>query len=228
MIDPLQTPSFQPPGGRIPDNGRAALRMASGDPERMAGSIPVWEKKPSAQSEIVQNLSEAVRAREENGGFPAALTYAADEASAADAEDEFGFWDIIDMVNPLQHVPIINHLYRDITGDEIKPASKIIGGSLFGGMAGGAGAIANVIVEYETGRDITGNVTALMATGERPVFRSAAATPARAIETALSDVKDLPGTALAFADMGQTKKGRAWQYMTGDPERMAGSIAVYK
>jgi len=229
MIDPLQTPSFQPPA-QNPAGSRAALRMVSGDPERMAGSVPVWEKRSSAQDEIAQNLSEASRAQEENGSFSSALTYAENEASAAGAEDEFGFWDLVDMENPLQHIPIVNHLYRDITGDEIKPASKIIGGSLFGGIAGGAGALANVIVEYETGRDITGNVVAMMATGEKPAFRSAAANPARAIETALTDVKDLPGTALAFADMGQAKAGkeRAWQYVTGDPERMAGGIAVYK
>lgn len=226
MIDPLQTLSFQPPD-RNPDGGRAVLRMVSGDPERMAGSVPVWEKKPSAQNGIAQTLSEAARAQNENDSFSSALAYVENETSAAGAEDEFGFWDIVDMVNPLQHVPVVNYLYRDITGDEIKPASKIIGGSLFGGMAGGAGALANVIVEYETGRDITGNVVAMVATGEKPAFRSAAANPARAIETALSDVQDLPGTALAFADMGQAKKERAWQYVTGDPERMAGSIAVY-
>lgn len=227
MIDPLQTPSFQPPGRDL-DGGRAILRMVSGDPERMAGSIPVWEKNSSAQSGIAQTLSEAVRTREESGSFSSVLTYAENETFTADAEDEFGFWDIVDMVNPLQHVPIVNHLYRDITGDEIKPASKIVGGSLFGGIAGGAGALANVIVEYETSRDITGNIVAMMATGEKPAFRSAAVNPVRAIETALADVKDLPGTALAFADMGQARKERAWQYVTGDPERMAGGIAVYK
>lgn len=57
-------------------------------------------------------------------------------------EDGFTFGDIIDIVNPLQHIPIVNNIYRKITGDTIAPAMEIAGGALFGGPIG---AIASVV-----------------------------------------------------------------------------------
>jgi hypothetical protein len=53
-------------------------------------------------------------------------------------EDGFTFGDLIDIVNPLQHIPIINSIYRKITGDTIAPAMEIAGGALFGGPLGAA------------------------------------------------------------------------------------------
>ena len=53
-------------------------------------------------------------------------------------EDGFTFGDIIDIVNPLQHIPIISNIYRKITGDVIAPAMEIAGGALFGGPLGAA------------------------------------------------------------------------------------------
>ncbi|MEM7304206.1 MAG: hypothetical protein AAF372_01625 [Pseudomonadota bacterium] len=57
-------------------------------------------------------------------------------------EDGFNFRDIIDIINPLQHIPIINSAYRKMTGDTIAPAMKIVGGALFGGPIG---AVASII-----------------------------------------------------------------------------------
>ena len=44
--------------------------------------------------------------------------------------------DFIDIINPLQHIPIVGTLYRNITHDEIKAPSRILGGGLFGGIVG--------------------------------------------------------------------------------------------
>ena len=33
-------------------------------------------------------------------------------------EDGFDFWDVLDVINPLQHIPFVNTLYREMTGDE--------------------------------------------------------------------------------------------------------------
>ncbi len=57
-------------------------------------------------------------------------------------EDGFTFGDIIDIVNPLQHIPIVSNIYRKITGDTIAPAMEIAGGALFGGLIG---AIASIV-----------------------------------------------------------------------------------
>lgn len=69
-------------------------------------------------------------------------------------EDGFGFDDFIDMINPLQHLPVISTIYREATGDEIAPGARIVGGALFGGPVGLAVAIANTAVEEASGKDI--------------------------------------------------------------------------
>lgn len=61
-------------------------------------------------------------------------------------DDGLTFDDVLDVVNPLQHIPIIGHLYRKITGDEIDPASKLAGATLYGGPIGAALSVASSIV----------------------------------------------------------------------------------
>lgn len=58
-------------------------------------------------------------------------------------EDGFTFGDIIDIVNPLQHIPIVSNIYRKITGDVIAPAMEIAGGALFGGPLGAAMSVVS-------------------------------------------------------------------------------------
>jgi hypothetical protein len=68
-------------------------------------------------------------------------------------DDGFGFKDVLDILNPLQHIPIISSIYRAVTGDEIAAAPRAIGGAIFGGPVGLVAAIGNEIMEAETGRD---------------------------------------------------------------------------
>ncbi|MBO6561679.1 MAG: hypothetical protein JJ959_14145 [Nisaea sp.] len=75
-------------------------------------------------------------------------------------EDGFGFDDFIDIVNPLQHLPFISTLYRELTGDSIAPAARMAGGTLYGGPAGMIASVANVFVEAEAGADIGGTMVA--------------------------------------------------------------------
>jgi hypothetical protein len=65
----------------------------------------------------------------------------------------FTFFDFLDIVNPLQHIPVVSTLYRSLTGDEIDPGAKIAGGTLFGGPVGAAISIADVAMEESTGQD---------------------------------------------------------------------------
>ncbi|HCZ12942.1 MAG TPA: hypothetical protein DHV16_12065, partial [Nitrospiraceae bacterium] len=46
------------------------------------------------------------------------------------------FGDILDIVNPLQHIPVVSTVYRSETGDKISPGSRIIGGAIFGQLFG--------------------------------------------------------------------------------------------
>ena len=77
-------------------------------------------------------------------------------------EDGFGFDDFLDIINPLQHIPGISSLYREITGDEISPGSRMIGGTIYGGALGMAASFVNSTIEQATGLDIGGNVIAFL------------------------------------------------------------------
>ena len=64
--------------------------------------------------------------------------------------DGFDFGDLLDVINPLQHLPVISSIYRTLTGDEISPASRLAGGALFGGPVGFASAFVTAVIEDAT------------------------------------------------------------------------------
>ena len=120
-----------------------------------------------------------------DGDFdPAAWAASAKAAPPADSQPSPGepdvlfgkegitFHDVLEMVNPLQHLPIIGTIYRELTGDEPKPGVRLVGGALFGGPVGLIGAGINNAIEYHTGRDIGGEIIAVV-TG-RPMMTDAA------------------------------------------------------
>ncbi len=69
-------------------------------------------------------------------------------------KDGFTFFDFLDIINPLQHIPVISTIYRSITGDQLDPGSRIAGATLFGGPLGGALASLDVAIKHKTGLDI--------------------------------------------------------------------------
>lgn len=76
--------------------------------------------------------------------------------------DEPTVWDLLDFVNPLQHIPVVNLIYRELTGDKIGALPQIVGGALLGGPVGALSAIVNVAVQETTGKDIGGQVMAML------------------------------------------------------------------
>ena len=73
----------------------------------------------------------------------------------------FSFRDFIDIINPLQHIPIVSTIYRNVTHDEIKAPARILGGGLFGGIIGAVAGLINSISDKLTGKDIGDHVVAL-------------------------------------------------------------------
>ena len=116
-------------------------------------------------------------------------------------ESDFSFGDLLDIFNPLHHIPIVGNIYRELTGDEINGTARIVGGGLFGGPMGMISAAFNQIFEDATGRDMAETALAV-ATGQEIGGRSdsdlAAAepqqtlqdAPAETVATATSDVTD--------------------------------------
>lgn len=72
------------------------------------------------------------------------------------------FKDVLDTINPLEHIPIISNIYQAITGDTPSTGSQLAGGALFGGPLGFAASLFNVILKNTTGADVTGNIMAVI------------------------------------------------------------------
>lgn len=170
---------------------------------RMGGSVPAWVKADTAQSQVIRNLAQAEAS---DPSFKTALSYQVQEP-AKTKDEEFGFYDLLDMINPLQHIPVVNHLYRKLTGDEIKSAPMVIGGAIFGGPIGVASGLANVIVREETGKDIAGNALGFLR-GDKPQMKKQIPDdPEKRLAAALAGTRpdDLPVSLLAFTDRGLAK-----------------------
>jgi hypothetical protein len=126
---------------------------------------------------------------------------------------ELSFSDFLDIINPLQHIPIIGTIYRAITGDEISPSARIFGGFLFGGPLGFVAAAANVIADEASGQDLGETaLAALIGDDTVPDVQTAQATSASA--------NDAP---LEAAALTQIPQDQAAATATGPTARTAGT-----
>jgi hypothetical protein len=77
----------------------------------------------------------------------------------------FSFHDVLDTLNPLQHLPVISTLYRWVTGDEPGNVASIVGDTLYGGPIGLAAGLFTAAFKAETGKE-PGEMVASAITGE--------------------------------------------------------------
>ncbi|MBF0283380.1 MAG: hypothetical protein HQL51_02875 [Magnetococcales bacterium] len=94
--------------------------------------------------------------------------------AAGKTEEGFGFGELLDILNPLHHLPGISTLYQKFSGDEIGNGARVIGGTLFGGLFGGVGFLAgmaassaNVALREVTGKDVGEHLFAFAASDPR-------------------------------------------------------------
>ncbi|EKE70579.1 hypothetical protein [Gallaecimonas xiamenensis] len=52
--------------------------------------------------------------------------------------------DLADLANPLQHIPLVSDYYQQWTGDTQGYVPQLLGGTLYGGALGGAGALMDI------------------------------------------------------------------------------------
>lgn len=81
--------------------------------------------------------------------------------SASGGAWDFSFHNLLSIINPLQHLPVIGTIYRAITGDTIGTPEKIAGDTLYGGLWGAVASLANSAFQAVTGKDIGDTVLAL-------------------------------------------------------------------
>jgi hypothetical protein len=84
------------------------------------------------------------------------------DALWSDKKKGFTFSDLLDIVNPLQHLPVIGTIYRAVTGDEISLGARIVGGALYGGPVGVMGEAALAAADQAVGGDAGGKFLAFV------------------------------------------------------------------
>jgi len=104
------------------------------------------------------------------------------------------FETLVDTVNPLQHIPGVGAVYREVTGDTANPVASMAGGFLFGGPVGLAAGAASSFLEMLTGKSLLGNAMAL--------FSGDDAKPGNSSTPAQSIAANADGDLLGGADRG--------------------------
>jgi len=80
------------------------------------------------------------------------MSYEEEQELSHVAKTNLTFLDIVDAVNPLQHIPLISSIYRNISGDSISEVPKFVGGALYGGPLGLVAALGSYIIKAEASR----------------------------------------------------------------------------
>jgi hypothetical protein len=129
------------------------------------------------------------------------------ERSRPWAGDEFSFHDVLDTINPLQHLPIVSTIYRYLTGDTIGNLPRIAGDTLYGGPLGFVTGLLGATVKQESGSDIGEHVLAMITGGDggksgvpadgQAALASAAGAPVRAAGVPASATVAGPGDGAA-------------------------------
>ena len=111
--------------------------------------------------------------------------------------DGFTFGDVVDMFNPMHHLPVISKYYREQTHDDASEGSRLVGGALFGGLIGGVTglltSVANSAIRHEAHQDMSEQLLAIA-------------------EEAIEDITSSPEKELLkseFADIDSLNKGSA-------------------
>ena len=106
-----------------------------------------------------------------------------------DKEEGLSFGDLLDIINPLQHIPVISTIYRMVTGDEIGVGARLAGGALFGGPLGLAAAGTIAAIEEISGNTVENHIATLWDSGTEdgvPAPRIASTMAPKPIQTAQS------------------------------------------
>ncbi|MBU6443730.1 MAG: hypothetical protein KGR48_07440 [Alphaproteobacteria bacterium] len=147
----------------------------------------------------------AAAAKAQHSAPAAAIAQTAATAQSTKAADPGFFSDLLDIINPLQHIPVVSTLYRAVTGDKIQPLEQLAGDTLYGGVLGLAASAANLAFKEITGKDVGDTVLAFaenLGGSDTPAAVASTAAPA-ATAAASGPPQPLIGAKLA-ADIAQS------------------------
>jgi hypothetical protein len=179
-------------------------------------SVPVTPPGPAPRAAETRTPSDEVDLYAEANAFSEA-DWAGPEMTDLFGEDGLDFRDFLDVINPLHHLPVVGTVYRALTGDELAPAPRVIGGTLFGGIAGFVSSLANAVLENETGHDMGDTVLALFS-DDTPAPANIAATTIPLPETGrTAETAQRPANAPTAAAQASTPPGTATAIPTAVP-----------
>lgn len=121
---------------------------------------------------------------------------AAQTAATSDSGKSF-FDDLLDVVNPLQHLPIVGTVYRAMTGDKIGDVEKVAGDTLYGGPLGLASSLADLAFEKITGKDFGDTVMSWLGVDDKNIAVAAKTPAAPAAKALTTTIASAPSPAIA-------------------------------
>ena len=154
----------------------------------MAGYMPKYQTTKSYEADIKTELK---------GAQGQDTLSALRNQQVLEKNEGFSFFDLLDIINPLQHIPVVNYAYRELTGDTIKPIGKIIGGAAFGGPLGATTALIDTMIANETGKNMTDHTLNFALKGETPKLAS---------KQAYSNDHDMSRTLLSFSNLAESNR----------------------
>jgi hypothetical protein len=146
----------------IGGKGQSAIMGASWGAHARGGGFPSTPETLAAAAPDAEETetTASVKAATESGKIYSAS--ARNRGPEAMPNSDMRFEDFIDIVNPLQHIPLVNMVYRAMTGDKISGVAQIAGSALYGGPLGIVSGVANAIIQEETGKDVGDTVIAML------------------------------------------------------------------
>ncbi len=180
---------------------------------------------PSSTPSLQNGMSARPLSDERTAGARPIATYSGakdfleTEKVQEDTPENISFADILDIVNPLQHLPIIGHIYRAVTGDTIKPGAQIMGGTLFGGGLGLLGASVSVAIDETLKEERQGSAGLPPKNDQKIADRSFG--PVQPDHSVTPD--QVKNQSKEIQEGAHTYRMMAMR----DSERMAGSVPVY-
>ena len=125
----------------------------------------------------------------------------------APQEASLSFRDVLDAINPLNHIPIISDLFASATDHTPSTGAKLAGGTLFGGPIGFVASLANIIFEEATGSTPVKAVLAALS-GEHAAEIAVASSAAPTTQPVESNAEN-PAAPFALASAEVTPSTRA-------------------
>lgn len=151
---------------------------------------PDWAVSSSSTARQDAGATEAADTQNTTSANNARRSRGDDRLGPEPFEADLSFDDFLDIINPLQHIPVVNMIYREITGDKISGMAQIVGSTILGGPLGLISGVANAVYEEETGKTVVASLFG-PSDGKPPVDKDGIPAPSNAGTTMLADANTL-------------------------------------